>query len=554
MRHSLLKSLARLCLLALVLGGLRPLRGAAQTPFASLNYLYSISGTKTIGGMHNKEPLNAPTAYTDQLNFVSGKYAGLWGGDFLFNSYSDRWTMIYEAEKQWRQGAFVTLTWHACNPAQNVSPCTFGSGVMSSMSNADWTDLVTDGTVLNTRWKAWLDELVPYFQYLKARGVEVAFRPLHETNQAAFWWGGRSGPQGSARLYQITHDYLKNTKGLSNIIWVWNIQDFPTLASDVNSYSPGASYFDIASLDFYNGDGLTTAKYNAMLGIAGTKPIAIGEIGALPTAAQLAAQPRWVYFMGWSDLVFSQNTQAQLIALYGATNVLTLDELPGWGQPNPNTGNLAYQKPVTVTSTEAPNAATYAVDGDPTTRWGSLYADPQELVVDLGASYALSRVVILWEVALGKDYLVQGSTNNVSWTTLKTVTGNTEQFNEHASLSGTARYLKIRGTQRGTSYGYSIRELLVYGSAALAVAPSQAAGGVQLYPNPAGARLTVALSAEWPAASEVQVFNSAGQAVAVPATGSGAQRTLATEGLAPGLYLLRVQRPGASQTIRFVKH
>ncbi len=208
MRHSLLKSLARLCLLALVLGGLRSLRGAAQTPFASLNYLYSISGTKTIGGMHNKEPLNAPTAYTDQLNFVSGKYAGLWGGDFLFNSYADRWTMIYEAEKQWRQGAFVTLTWHACNPAQNVSPCTFGSGVMSSMSNADWTDLVTDGTVLNTRWKAWLDKLVPYFQYLKARGVEVAFRPLHETNQAAFWWGGRSGPQGSARLYQITHDYL----------------------------------------------------------------------------------------------------------------------------------------------------------------------------------------------------------------------------------------------------------------------------------------------------------------------------------------------------------
>lgn len=554
MRHSLLKSLARLCLLALVLGGLRPLRGAAQTPFASLNYLYSISGTKTIGGMHNKEPLNAPTAYTDQLNFVSGKYAGLWGGDFLFTSYADRWTMIYEAEKQWRQGAFVTLTWHACNPAQNVSPCTFGSGVMSSMSNADWTDLVTDGTVLNNRWKAWLDELVPYFQYLKARGVEVAFRPLHETNQAAFWWGGRSGPQGSARLYQITHDYLKNTKGLSNIIWVWNIQDFPTLASDVNSYSPGPSYFDIASLDFYNGDGLTTAKYNAMLGVAGTKPIAIGEIGALPTAAQLATQPRWVYFMGWSDLVFSQNTQTQLIALYGATNVLTLDELPGWGQPNPNTLNLAYQKPVIVTSTEAPNAAAYAVDGDPTTRWGSLYADPQELVVDLGASYALSRVVILWEVALGRDYLVQGSTDNVNWTTLKTVAGNTEQFNEHASLSGTARYLKIRGTARGTSYGYSIRELLVYGNAALATAPSRAAGGVQLYPNPASASLTVALSAEWPAASEVLVLNSAGQAVAVPATGNGAQRTLATEGLAPGLYLLRVQRPGASQTIRFAKY
>ncbi|MGI4870907.1 MAG: glycosyl hydrolase [Janthinobacterium lividum] len=549
MRYSLPKQLA----LAGLLTSACISSGAAQTPYTSLNYLYSISGTKTIGGIHNKEPLSAPTAYTDQLQFTSGKYAGLWGGDFLFTTYADRWTMIYEAEKQWQKGAFVTLTWHACNPAQNVSPCSFGSGVTSSMSNADWNDLITDGTVLNLRWKAWLDELVPYFQYLKARGVEVAFRPLHETNQAAFWWGGRSGASGSSRLYQITHDYLKNTKGLSNIIWVWNIQDFPSLPSDVTSYSPGNSYFDVASLDFYNGDGLTTAKYNAMLGVAGTKPIAIGETGVLPTAAQLLAQPKWTYFMGWADLVFSQNTQAQLISLYSAANVLTLERLPGWGTPNQNALNLAYQKPITVTSTESPNSAAFAVDGDPTTRWGSLYTDPQELVVDLGANYALNRVVILWELALGKDYLVQGSTNNTTWTTLKSVTGNTEQFNEHPGLSGTARYLKIRGTARGTQYGFSIRELLVYGSAALATAPARAAGGVQLYPNPASGDLRVTLSADWPQDSQLTVLNETGQLVAAPVAGSGSLRTLATSELAPGLYLLRVQRPGASQTLQFVK-
>ncbi|RZK14842.1 MAG: T9SS type A sorting domain-containing protein [Hymenobacter sp.] len=426
------------------------------------------------------------------------------------NSYADRWTMIYEAEKQWRQGAFVTLTWHACNPAQNVSPCTFGTGVTSTMSNADWADLVTDGTVLNTRWKSWLDELVPYFKYLRARGVEVAFRPFHEINQPAFWWGGRSGPTGSLKLYQITHDYLKNTKGLDNILWVWNIQDFPTLPIDVNNYSPGSSYFDVASLDFYNGDGLTTAKYNAMQAVAGSKPIAIGEIGVMPTAAQVAAQPKWTYFMGWSDLVFSQNTQAQLISLYSA---------------------------------------------DPTTRWGSLYADPQELVVDLGTNYALSRVVILWEVALGKDYLVQGSTDNVNWTTLKSVTNNTEQFNEHANLSGTARYLKIRGTARGTAYGFSIRELLAYGSVVTATAPAQPDERVQLYPNPVTTSLTVTLGPEWPQDTRLTVLNEVGQVVGTQLAGpaTSAARTLPTAGLVPGIYLLRVQRPGASQSIKFVK-
>lgn len=548
MLHSLPKSF---CALAGLLAGLAPRPTAAQTPLKSLNYLYSISGTKTIGGIHNKEPLNAPTAYTDQLEFVSGKVAGLWGGDFLFNSYADRWTMIREAERQWQKGAFVTLTWHACNPAQNVSPCTFNSGVTSQMSDADWADLVTDGTVLNARWKTWLDELVPYFQYLKARGVEVAFRPFHEINQPAFWWGGRSGPAGSRKLYQLTHDYLKTTKELDNILWVWNIQDFPTLATDVNTYSPGSSYFDVASLDFYNGDGLTTAKYNALLSVSDGKPIAIGEIGKLPTAAQLAAQPKWAYFMGWSELVFSQNTQAQLISLYTAPNVLTLGQMPGWG----SLLNLAYQKPVTATSTEAPNAAAYAVDGDPTTRWGSLYADPQELTVDLGAPQPLGRVVILWETALGKDYLVQGSTDNATWTTLKTVTGNTEQFNEHANLNATARYLKIKGTARGTAYGFSIRELLAYRSVALATGQPQLASPVQVYPNPAGASLAVALGPEWPAATQFTVLDPAGRVVARQPAGpaTGPTRPLPTAGLAPGLYLLRVQRPGASQAVRFVK-
>ena len=536
--------------LALALPGV----AAAQTNFTSLNYLYTIRGTSTIGGIHNKEPLNTPTYYTDQLEFVTGKVAGLWGGDFLFSNYADRWQMIYEAEKQWQRGAFVTLTWHACNPAQNVSPCSFGSGVTSTMSNADWTDLTTNGTVLNTRWKAWLDELVPYFQYLQNRGVEVAFRPLHETNQPAFWWGGRSGLNGSAKLYQITHDYLKVTRGLTNIIWVWNIQDFPTLPSDVNSYSPGTSYFDVASLDFYNGDGLTPAKYNAMLSMAAGKPIAIGETGVLPTATALRAQPLWTYFMGWSELVFTQNTPANLLALYTATNVLTRDEMPGWGMPNPSAGNLCLNRPVTVSSTEAGqgNVASLAVDGDRTTRWSSAYADPQNIVVDLGASYRLNRFSIVWENAYGRDYQIQVSPDNVNWTTALTITNNTDLHTNYPNLNVTGRYVKVLGTARGTAYGYSIRELEAYGSLITATTSASAARSLQAYPNPTAGTLTVALGAEWPVGTQLTVLNNTGQKVGEYAVRNVTQ-TLPTAELPAGLYLLRAQYRGAAQTIKFIK-
>ena len=107
------------------------------------------------------------------------------------------------------------------------------------MRDEDWYDLITEGTALYDRWVAMMDDISQYLQYLKDQGVEVLFRPLHEMNQGCFWWGGRPGPSGTRRLYQITHDYLLHNKNLTNLIWTWNIQDFATLPSDLALYNPG---------------------------------------------------------------------------------------------------------------------------------------------------------------------------------------------------------------------------------------------------------------------------------------------------------------------------
>jgi hypothetical protein len=86
--------------------------------------------------------------------------------------------------------------------------------------------------------------------------------------------------------------------------------------------------------------------------------------------------------------------------------------------------------------------------------------------VDLGASYNVNRVKLTWEAAYGKDFLVQVSADANSWTTLKTVTGNTSLSNDYTGLSGTGRYVRMYGTARGTTYGYSLYELEVYGTPA----------------------------------------------------------------------------------------
>jgi hypothetical protein len=128
-----------------------------------------------------------------------------------------------------------------------------------------------------------------------------------------------------------------------------------------------------------------------------------------------------------------------------------------------SSSNLALNKPATASSILGGNTAAAAVDGVATSRWESAYADPQWIYVDLGSSTSINRVKITWENAYGKDYQIQTSPDAGTWTTIKTVTGNTALVNDNTGLTGTGRYVRIYGTARGTGYGYSIFELEVYG-------------------------------------------------------------------------------------------
>ncbi|MCK6601618.1 MAG: glycoside hydrolase family 26 protein [Bacteroidetes bacterium] len=301
----------------------------------SIAYLTSIQGRQTVAGIHNREPNSNPVQWTDSITRIAGKAPGLWSGDFLFSAsdVKERWTMIYEAERQWKKGSLVNIMWHTCSP-KYTEPCAWndGKGVLSKLTDTDWTSLITDGGTLNTVWKSRMDIIAPYLQYFENQGVEVLFRPFHEMNQGAFWWGGRPGETGTAALYRLTHDYFVKTKGLENLVWIWDLQDFGSLGSDLTAYSPGDSYWDILALDMYSSDGTgyTAAKYNLMVAASKGRPVVIGECEKLPTAAELKSQPKWGFFMSWSELTVQKNTAAQIAILYGASNVITLDEMPGW--------------------------------------------------------------------------------------------------------------------------------------------------------------------------------------------------------------------------------
>lgn len=155
-----------------------------------------------------------------------------------------------------------------------------------------------------------------------------------------------------------------------------------------------------------------------------------------------------------------------------------LDAVPTAGAPAEIL--LSQGRPATASSVETDDLGpANAVDGDPGTRWASAEGiDPQWIQVDLGADVAITRVRLRWEVAYGRTYTVQTSTDGAAWSSIYSTKRGNGGTDNLTGLSGHGRYLRVHGTRRATSWGYSLWELKVYGpgpDAAPTPTPSAAA-------------------------------------------------------------------------------
>jgi mannan endo-1,4-beta-mannosidase len=147
-----------------------------------------------------------------------------------------------------------------------------------------------------------VDVIAGYLKQLRDAHVPVLWRPYHEMNGNWFWWGGRRGEHGTTVLYRQMFDRLANHHHLNNLVWVWSV-DRPTMPErQFADYFPGRDYFDIAALDVYHGD-FSQSYYDTLRHLAGSKPVALAEVGPPPTLAVLEKQPRWTWWMLWAEMV-----------------------------------------------------------------------------------------------------------------------------------------------------------------------------------------------------------------------------------------------------------
>ncbi len=211
--------------------------------------------------------------------------------------------------------------------------------------------------------------------------------------------------------------------------------------------------------------------------------------------------------------------------------------------------NLALLMPVTVTSIEGTGyEGSKAVDGNPVTRWSSLFSDPQSITIDLSARTHIDSVLLRWEAAYASEYYITVSDDNAIYSVVKH-----EQAGhggaEIIPLNVDARYVRMLGMRRGTVYGYSLYEFEVYGSPATAVAER---GGIapdrfelgQNFPNPFNPSTTIEFRIPTVAVVTLKVYDVLGREIAAlvnerKAPG-GYTVSFNTTDLASGVYLYRL--------------
>ena len=303
-------------------------KNASEEARNLLEYIYELD-SNILSGQHCYS--NETDKFYDKVKKLTGKYPAIWGTDFYWSrdEIDPGLSVVNEVIKKHQEGAIITLMWHVGKPTDNP-PFGWEESVQSKISDADWNDLVTPGTELHNRWLNQVDILAVHLKKIQENNIPILWRPYHEMNGVWFWWGNKKGEKGFAKLWRLLYERLVEYHKLNNLIWVWNAnapRDIPKdEAFDYKEFYPGHEYVDILATDVYHFD-YEQKDYEQLLKLAEGKPIALGEVGQLPKINILEAQPKWSWFMVWSDWLLKANTEERVKEIYNYSKTITKDEI-----------------------------------------------------------------------------------------------------------------------------------------------------------------------------------------------------------------------------------
>ncbi len=161
------------------------------------------------------------------------------------------------------EGAIYTLSAHMPNfkvvkdkGVKEVAPGTPAyekydfSGYTPGDFSGDIMNNILPGGEYNDVYNAYLDLIADYAANVNG---PILFRPFHENTGSWFWWGKAfCDAETYKAVYRYTVDYLKDTKDVHNLIYVYGPG---SEASNYDEYAeryPGNDYVDMVGFDMYH--------------------------------------------------------------------------------------------------------------------------------------------------------------------------------------------------------------------------------------------------------------------------------------------------------------
>ncbi|MEY3243376.1 MAG: hypothetical protein RIR11_4815 [Bacteroidota bacterium] len=212
-------------------------------------------------------------------------------------------------------------------------------------------------------------------------------------------------------------------------------------------------------------------------------------------------------------------TKAEFEAL---GNNLTAEKIPVWVDNTykigPSEGLLGTLAASSLLDNNADNAVSNANDGNYNTAWSSGFGQQNATItLDLGSEKVVSAVKLYWDwVFFAKNYTLDVSNDNTSWSTIATAVGENGQIDLYKHLQNVkARFVRLNLTAYNAGW-YRLAEFEVYTNDCNCSAPTSSTNDLarsnmdfRIYPNPIQNQAIVEL--EGLERGRIQVFNLNGK-------------------------------------------
>ncbi|MBN2029585.1 hypothetical protein JW824_05015 [bacterium] len=202
------------------------------------------------------------------------------------------------------RGGIITISWHLKNPLTIQMPDAEArrqGGTAWDVSSTEVVASILPGGKNHETFNAWLERLADFFSTLKDENgtpVPFIFRPYHEHSGSFFWWGTTiCTDEEYATLWRYTVEFLRDKRGLHNILYAYNTDRVTSLEQYLRGY-PGDDIIDMLSLDMYDRGEQFNAELDSALKFVTEEAIARRKLTALSETGARRGMTDW-----WSTVL-----------------------------------------------------------------------------------------------------------------------------------------------------------------------------------------------------------------------------------------------------------